>query len=51
MMFVVVFSKSAEVDLNEIGEWYKRIRIGLELEFLTCIEAEIEIIKKGTANL
>jgi len=45
-MFQVVFSKNAEIDLNEIGEWYRKIRQGLEAEFLICVEAEIEIIKK-----
>jgi toxin ParE1/3/4 len=46
-MFVVVFSEKAEIDLNEIGEWYKKIRSGLDLEFLICVEAEIEMIRKA----
>jgi len=47
MMFKIVFSDEAKTDLNEIGEWYRLIREGLEFEFLICIEAEIEIIKKA----
>ena len=42
----MVFSYEAESDLNEIGEWYKEIREGLDQEFLICIEAEIELIRK-----
>lgn len=45
-MFELVFTKEAEHDLTEIGEWYKNIRVGLDLEFLMCIEAEIERIRK-----
>ena len=45
-MLNVIFSDKAESDLNEIGEWYKNIRVGLEQEFLFCIEAEIELIRK-----
>ncbi len=33
-MLDVVFSYEAESDLNEIGEWYKVIREGLDQEFL-----------------
>ena len=46
-MYEIVFSEQGELDLLQIGEWYKAIREGLELEFLICVEAEIEIIKKA----
>jgi toxin ParE1/3/4 len=46
-MLEVVFSEQAELDLKEVREWYESIRIGLELEFLICIEAEIEVIRKA----
>lgn len=45
-MLEIVFTQEAESDLNEIGEWYRNIRIGLDLEFLTCVELEIELIRK-----
>ena len=47
VMLEVVFSDTAESDLNEIGEWYKSIRTGLEQEFLGCVEAELELIRKA----
>ena len=45
-MLDVIFSERAELDLNEIADWYKNIRAGLEQEFLICIEAEVELIRK-----
>ena len=46
-MFDVVFSETAENDLDEIAEWYEAIRQGLKDEFLLCVEGEVEIIRRA----
>ncbi|MBA2614040.1 MAG: type II toxin-antitoxin system RelE/ParE family toxin [Bacteroidetes bacterium] len=46
MKFEIFFSEGAEKDFNEITEWYKRIRTGLDFDFILCLENEIELIKR-----
>ncbi len=46
MSFEIVFSEGAGKDFDEITRWYKTIRIGLDLDFILCLENELEIIKR-----
>ncbi len=43
----IVFSDGAENDFNQIAEWYKEIREGLDLDFILCLEIELELIRRN----
>jgi hypothetical protein len=45
--FELHFSPIAEKDLDEIAIWYKRIRKGLNDEFIFCLEIELEPVKRN----
>lgn len=42
----VVFAPEAEQDLAEACAWYEDRRIGLGEEFLSCVEACLEVIRR-----
>ncbi len=43
----IVFSEGAEKDFDQIAKWYKEIRDGLDLDFILCLEIEIELIRRN----
>ena len=47
MSFEIVFTDWADEDFNEIGFWYSSIRLGLDNEFILCLETEIETVKRN----
>ena len=47
MNFEIIFANWADHDFNEIAYWYSSIRLGLDNEFILCLETEIEIIKRN----
>lgn len=46
MRFEIVFSLGAEKDFDEITFWYRAIRSGLDLDFILCLENELEVIRR-----